>query len=74
VSDRVTAPRYRPRHWTPQQIRETELITIMCGLTDRELAVMIYRALQRDPDVVAHMDRYGVTLADLWAIIRRGRR
>lgn len=71
---RVTAPRYRPRHWTPQQIRDTELVTIYLELQDRELAVLVYRALQRDPQVVAYLADYGITLPDLWALIRRGRR
>jgi len=73
----VSAPwptgRY-PRAATHERIRQDERINIHCGLEDRELAKLIYRALQRDPDVIAHMDRYGITLDDLWAIIRRGRR
>jgi len=73
----MTAPwptgRY-PRTATCEEIRRDELINIHCGLEDRELAKLIYRALQRDPEVAAHMERYGITLDDLWALIRRGRR
>ena len=67
------AGRY-PQTATRERIRRDELNNIHCGLEDRELAVLIYRALRRDPDVIGYMDRYGVGLADLWAIIRRGRR
>jgi len=67
------AGRY-PQTATRDEIRRDELINIHCGLSDRELAVLIYRALRRDPDVIGYMDRYGVGLDDLWAIIRQGRR
>lgn len=54
--------------------RELTLVRLERTFTDREMVRMIWFALKRDPEVVAYMDRYGITLDDLWSIVRRGRR
>ena len=42
--------------------------------SDRELTRMIWFALRQDADVVSFMRHHGISLPDLWALIRRGRR
>ena len=60
------APAYGDRDHTLTHIERT--------FSDRELARMIWFALRQDTDVVSFMRRHGITLSDLWALIRRGRR
>ena len=74
MSGRGAAGHYRTG-WSCQRVaRDIELHDIEHGWSDRQLASIIYRALRRDDEVVRWMDRYAITLDDLWAIIRRGRR
>ncbi len=54
--------------------RDPYIAHIERTFSDRELTRMIWFALRQDADVVAFMRRHNITLPDLWAIIRRGRR
>ncbi len=42
--------------------------------SDRAVVRLIWFALKRDAQIIAFMDRHAITLDDLWAIVRRGRR
>ena len=54
--------------------RELGVRQVRLDLTDRQLARLIYEALSQNPAAVEYLRDAGVTLGDLWELIRRGRR
>ncbi len=70
----VTHPTTTPRT-TRERLAHRRGVTRVRELnTDRELASLILDVLRRDEFAVGYIARAGITLDDLWAIVRRGRR
>ena len=70
----VTHPSTTPRS-THERLAHRRGVTRVRELnTDRELASLILDVLRRDELAIDYIARAGITLDDLWAIIRRGRR
>ena len=68
MSARDAEGRY-PQTATRDERRDV-LQNLHCGLEDRDIAVLIYRTLQRDPDLAVWMNYYSITAADLRALLR----
>jgi len=70
----VTHPSTTPRS-TRERLAHRRGVTRVRELnSDREIASLILDALRRDELAIDYIARAGITLDDLWAIIRRGRR
>jgi len=70
----VTHPGTPPRT-TRERLAHRRGVTRVRELnSDREIASLILDVLRRDELATDYIARAGITLDDLWAIVRRGRR